>query len=106
MLNSKSPLGCNPTDYIAQSLTFLIFFFLFHVLHSRVPCNSDQDLHSHGDTGDLGQGIGHRSGRCPQSAQVGDGVNHPSADKNQKVKAGYGQRGFHHGVDGSQEEEG
>lgn len=25
-LNSESQLGCNPTDYIAQSLTFLFFF--------------------------------------------------------------------------------
>lgn len=65
-----------------------------------------QDLHSHGDTRDLCQGVRHRPGRCPQRAQVGDGMEPPSEGENQKVKTGRGQRGSRHGVDGSQEEEG
>lgn len=69
-------------------------------------CDGEQDLHSHGNTGHLGQGESHRSGWGPQSAQVGDGVNHPSAHENHKVKSGHSQRGSRHGVDGSQKEEG
>lgn len=91
MLNSKSQLGCTVT---------------VRVLHSRVRCHGDQDLHHHGDTGDLSQGVGHRPGRCTQSVQVGDGVNRPSADEKQKVKAGHGQGGSRQGVDSPQEEEG
>lgn len=68
--------------------------------------DGDQDLHGHGDAGDLCQGVGHRAGRCPQSTQVGDGMNPTSEGEDQKVKTGRGQRGSRHGVDGSQEEEG
>lgn len=69
-------------------------------------CDSDQDLHGHGDAGDLAQGVGHRAAGGPKGAQVGDAVNRPSASEHQEVEAGHGQRGSRHGVDGPQEEEG
>lgn len=74
--------------------------------HSGVCCNCHQDLHSHGDTRYLCEGVGQRAGRCSQGKQVGNAVQHSTREENQEVKACHSQWRSDHGVNSSQEEEG
>lgn len=108
----KTQLWCNHTPYIAQSLTFLCFMrslpggrsgillLLFSDTghrsslicgHSGVRCDCHQDLHSHGETRYLCEGVGQRAGRCSQGKQVGNAVQHSTREENQEVKACHSQ---------------
>lgn len=101
MVPPRRPLRLPPCPfYDAGHRSHLIYGCL------GIGCDCHQDLHSHGDTRYLSEGVGQRARRCSQGKQVGNAVQHSSHEENQEVKAGHGQRRSDHAVDSSQEEEG
>lgn len=63
-----------------------------------------KNLQSHGNTGQLSYGVGHRADGSSQFHQVGNGVNYPPHKENEKVQPGYEGIWIQEGIDGSQEQ--
>lgn len=66
----------------------------------------DKDLQGDGHAGDLSNGVGQRTGWSFHCKHVGNTMNHPSYEEDQKMDVGNEEVGLRQRVDGTKEQEG